>query len=110
MVCCITTSFIFLFGQTGPKQPCLGSIAEKTSFIVLEGNGPYFGHVCYARVDLFFVLVLPSDVIEYKRRAALMSIVRGDTLINNAVSKINVFCVGTLIFETKTILSTKYDI
>ena len=33
--------------------------------------------------------------------AALMSIVRGDTLIGNVVSQINVSCVGILIFETK---------
>ena len=40
-----------------------------------------------------------------------MPIVRGNTLINNAVSIANqCFCVGTLKFETRTILSPKYNI
>ena len=51
------------------------------------------------------------NIIEFKWGAALMKIVRGDTIIiiDNAVSQINV-CVGTLKFETKTILSPKWDI
>ena len=37
-----------------------------------------------------------------------MSIVRGNTLIDNTVSQINIY-VGTLKFETKTILGPKYS-
>ena len=90
----------------GPRQPCFGSIAEKTSFIFLLENGPVF----WSRVLCACRFVFRSgslDIIGLHRGSALTSIVSGDALIDNAESQINIYCVGTLIFKTKTILSPK---
>ena len=43
------------------------------------------------------------DIIGLHRGSALASIVRGDTLIDNVVFRINIFCVRPLIFETNTV-------
>ena len=65
-------------------------MAEKTSFIFLLENGL----VCWSPVLCAgrFVFRFGSyEIVEFKRGAVLMLIVHGDTLINNAMSQINVF-------------------
>ena len=83
--------------------------AEKTSFIFLLKNGPVFwshqGHTCYICACLFIFHSISLDIIRLHWGSALTSIVRGDALIDNAILQLNVFCVGTLTFDTKTILS-----
>ena len=90
MVCCIKTSFIFLLDKRAPNNPCLGSIAEQSSFIFLLEHGPAFWSLvlCACR----FVFRSGSlDIIGVHWGSTLTLIVRGDALIDNAVLQINVF-------------------
>ena len=88
-----STSIYLSFERTGPELPCLGLIAEMTSFLFILKNRPVYpvwfdrALACVCR----FVFCLDSlDVIGGQWGAATASTVHAGALINNAVFQVNV--------------------